>query len=173
MARVAILFVALLVIGLATRYPAWQFPHLYALHGVLAAPFFSALALWHFNRNGHIGALLAASGALALFLGAMNPVMGLSFVLLALCVLVAYALLTNIGGGTITTSGKNLVCAIAFGALDYPCALATGVALGSYAFSFESLPMIVLLCALSIALSVFAVLIVSTVRKEAPTNHAR
>lgn len=151
--RTAVLFAALFAIGLATRFPALQFPHLYALHGILAAPFFSALALWHFNREGSVWSLFAAVAALAAVLGCMSPVMGLGFLLLAALLLAADALLRSC-----RPARRRLGCAVAFGALDYPCALAVGLLLGSYAFSLESLPTILVLGALAAALSLLGAL---------------
>lgn len=158
--RALVLFGALFAIGLATRFPAWQFPQFYALHGVLAAPFFAALARWHFDRGGGVWPLFAASAALAVVLGMMSPVMGLSFLLLALCLLAAHRLL-----GRAAPDRRDLLCAVAFGALDYPCALVAGMALGSYAFSFDSLVSIALLVVLAIGLSLFGALLMTKAKR--------
>lgn len=158
--RTLLVLVALIGIGLVTRLPAWQFPQLYALHGVLAAPFFSALALWHFNRKGNVWQLFIAVLGLAAFLGVMNAVMGLSFLLLALCLLVAYGLVRKVDPGR-----RGFMCAVVFGALNYPCALVVGVALGSYAFSVASVPTILLLVVLAVALSLFGALLVAKVKR--------
>lgn len=154
--RAVLLFVVLLAIGLLTRFPAWQFPHLYALHGVLAAPFFSALALWHFEREGSVWQVLVAILGLAALLGVMNVVMGLSFLLLALCLFVTYGIMYKAD-----PRKRTLVCAVAFGALDYPCTLAVGIALGSYSFSAEAVLTILLLAVLAVGLSLFGALLVS------------
>lgn len=154
--RTALLLAALLAIGLVTRFPALQFPYLYALHGVLSAPFFSALALWHFNRGGGVWALAIALGAMAAVLGMMSPVMSLSFVLLAVLTLAAYGLLLRA-----KSSKRNLVCAVAFGALGYPCTLTVGIASGSYLGFMESLPAIFILFIIALGLSLFAVLLLA------------
>lgn len=148
--RAVILLVALLAIGLITRFPALQFPQLYALHGVLTAPFFAALAMWHFTHRGGVGLLAIATLGMAAILGAMNAVMGLSFLLLAVCLAVSYALTTGLESST-----RNLVCAITFGALVYPCTLVVGVLSGWYRFSVDSLPVILLLVLISVGLAVF------------------
>lgn len=151
--KTVILFALLLVIGLVTRFPAWQFPHLFALHGVLAAPFFSALAMWHFNRKGSVWTLFMAVLLLAVFLGIMSLVMGLGFLFLASLLLVVYAL-----PGKGDVSRRHVGCAVAFGALEYPCALVAGIAFGSYAPSFESLPTIGVLTLLALALALLGAL---------------
>lgn len=158
--RTVILFAVLFAIGLITRLPAWQFPQFYALHGVLAAPFFSALALWHFNRQGSIIQLFIGVLAMAAVLGAMSAVMGLSFLLLAVCTLAAYGVL-----GLVAPERRNFACAVLFGALDYPCALVVGILLGSYAFSYDALLVMVILLIVSIALSLFAALLMEKVKR--------
>lgn len=146
--RVAVLFAALFAIGLATRMPAWQFPQLYALHGVLAAPFCAALAAWHLSRGGSVLSLAAATALLALVLGMMSAAMGLGFAAVAVLTLVAWALL-----GALPAGHRRLITAVVFGALDYPCALVVGVLLGSYRPGAEAAPMIALLLVLAVALS--------------------
>lgn len=153
-ARTVLLFALLLLVGFATRFPALAFPQFYALHGVLAAPFFSAIAYWHFGRKGTALELFAAVLALAAVLGAMSVVMGLSFLVLALCLLAACAL-----SSSLRFERQLPVRATLFGLLDYPCALASGVALGSYAFSGEAWVIVGLLLVLSLALALFAVLL--------------
>lgn len=151
-----LLFVGLLAIGLVTRAPAWMFPQYYALHGVLAAPFCSALALWHLRRGGSVYELIAATALLALVLGMMSPAMGLGFAAVAVVTLVVWAAL-----GRCTEKTRCFATAVVFGASDYPCAVVVGVALGTYGPSVESLLVIVVLLILSIALAVFAASLVS------------
>lgn len=152
--RTVLLFAMLFLIGFATRFPALILAHIYALHGVLAAPFFAAVAFWHFRRGGTVPELFAATLALAAVLGAMNLVMGLSFLLLALCLLAVSAFLLRV------LPQKWLAASsVLFGALDYPCALAAGVALGSYAFSGETWVFVVVLLVLALALACLAVLL--------------
>ena len=148
--RTAGLFVALFAIGFATRMPAWQFPHIYALHGVLAAPFCAALAAWHLVRG-------AATALLAVVLGMMSPAMGLSFALVAALTLAVRACVRSVPAAM-----RSVAVAAVFGALDYPCALAVGLALGSYGPSAEALPMIALLLALSVALSLFGAFVAAS-----------
>lgn len=155
--RTAGLFVALFAIGFATRMPAWQFPHIYALHGVLAAPFCAALAAWHLVRGGSVVQLVAATALLAVVLGMMSPAMGLSFVLVAALTLAVRACLRSVPAAM-----RSVAVAAVFGALDYPCALAVGLALGSYGPSAEALPMIALLLALSVALSLFGAFVAAS-----------
>lgn len=152
--RALLLFAALMAVGLATRFPALQFPQLYALHGVLAAPFFSAIAVLHFERGGGVGSLLAATLAVAGVLGVMSAVMGLSFVLLSVGLLGVRGLTRVVG-----PARWDAVCATAFGALDYPCALVAGAALGSYAFGLEAVSTMLLLAALAAGLSLLGVLL--------------
>ncbi len=159
-ARTALLLIVLFVVGFATRFPALQFPQFYALHGVLSAPFFSAVALWHFNRSGGVWELFAATLALAAVLGIMSAVMGLSFLLLTLCLLMAYGLTMKLRRET-----RSFVCSVAFGALDYACALVAGVALGSYAFSSEVFLNIALLVLLSASLAFLAALLLKKVER--------
>lgn len=161
--RTVALFVALFVIGFATRMPAWQFPYLYALHGVLAAPFCAALAAWHLVRGGSAVQLVAATGLLALVLGMMSPTMGLSFALVAVLTLVVWACLRSVAAAS-----RSVAVAVVFGALDYPCALAVGLALGSYGPSAEALPMIALLLALSVALSLFGAFVAASLADRRP-----
>ncbi|MBU5405938.1 hypothetical protein KQI08_08450 [Paraeggerthella hongkongensis] len=153
------LFFLLMAIGLVTRFPAHQFPQIYALHGVLTAPFFSIIALWHLNRQGSILTLLVATLALAAVLGSMSITMGLSFALLAICLLATYGFLWKLD-----FKKRRFWCAVAFGGLDYPCTLFTGVALGSYAISGDSIVIVLLLSALSIALASFASLLLADKR---------
>lgn len=153
--RALLLFAALIAVGLATRFPALQLPQLYALHGVLAAPFFSAIALLHFERGGGVGSLLAATLAVAGVLGAMSAVMGLSFVLLAVGLLGVRGL-TRV----FVCAQRDAVCATVFGALDYPCALGAGIVLGSYGFASESVLTMLLLVALATGLSLLGALLV-------------
>ncbi len=155
-ARTLVLFVALLIIGLVTRFPALQFPQLYALHGVFAAPFFSALALWHFNRAGNVGSLFVAVLGLAAVLGSMSLVMGLSFLALAVCLLVFRCVL-----GKMNPARRDIACAVLFGALDYPCALVVGIASGSYVGTPEATPIILLLAAVAVGLSLLAALLLA------------
>ena len=159
--RTALLLVVLFAVGFATRFPALQFPQLYAFHGVLAAPFFSAAALWHFNRSGSVWELFVATLALAAVLGIMSAVMGLSFLFLGLCLLVAYGLTGNLNRDT-----RLFACSVAFGALDYVCALVAGVALGSYAFSSEIYLSIALLTLLSVSLAFLAALLFKKVERS-------
>lgn len=162
--RTVALFSALLAIGLVTRFPAWQFPHLYALHGVLAAPFFSALALWHFNRDGTVAQLVVATLAMAVSLNVMSEVMGLSFLFLATSTLVVCMALRNVA-----PERKRFVCAVAFGMFDYPCALLAGILVGSYVFSFGVLPTMALLFAVALTLSLFASLLMTKPKSERGT----
>lgn len=150
------LFVALFVIGLVTRAPAWMFPQYYALHGVLAAPFCAALALWHLRRGGSVYELVAATALLALVLGMMSPAMGLGFAAVAVVTLAVWAALGRCSEGT-----RRFATAVVFGAVDYPCAVVVGVALGTYGPSVESLLAIVVLLILSIALAVLGASLVS------------
>lgn len=152
--RVLLLFALLFAIGLVTRAPAWQFPHIYALHGVLAAPFCAALAQWHFRRRGSVPQLSVATLLLAALLGAMSPAMGLGFAAVAALTALAWPLL-----GRLSAGGRRLACAVIFGALDYPCALAVGLALGMYAPSPDALPLIAVLVLLSAALAFFGALV--------------
>ncbi|MGV8084291.1 MAG: hypothetical protein AB2L09_11760 [Coriobacteriia bacterium] len=154
--RTGILLAALLAIGLITRFPALQFPYLYALHGVLAAPFFAALAMWHFTHRGGVGLLAIATLGMAAILGAMSAIMGLSFLLLAVCLVVSYALLKRL-----VPSTRNLVCAITFGALQYPCALVVGILSGSYLPSGDSVPVILLLVLISVGLAMLGGLLLA------------
>ena len=146
--RVLALFAVLFVIGLVTRMPAWQFPQIYALHGVLAAPFCAALASWHFARGGSVFQLAAATALLALVLGMMSAAMGLGFVAVAAFTLVVWALLSRCAEEV-----RRLATATAFGALYYPCALGAGLAMGAYRASSDAVLPIMLLLALSVALS--------------------
>ena len=152
--RTVILLVALLAIGVITRFPALQFPQLYALHGVLTAPFFAAMAMWHFTHRGGVGLLVIATLGMAAILGAMTVVMGLSFLLLAVCLAASYALMTGLEPST-----RNLVCAITFGALVYPCALVVGILSRWYLISVDSLPVILLLVLVSVGLAAFGSLL--------------
>ena len=154
--RVLALFATLFIIGLVTRMPAWQFPQVYALHGVLAAPFCAALAAWHFSRGGTALQLACATVLLALVLGAMSLAMGLGFAAVAVLTLAVWAALGRASGST-----RRGATAVAFGALDYPCALGVGIALGSYGPSVEAVPLIAVLLALSVALSVFGAMAAS------------
>lgn len=77
-ARVAVLFLFLLAIGLLTRAPAHALSQFYGLHGVLSAPLFAALATWHLDCRGRLWQLLAAVGIIAALLGMMNLVMGVT-----------------------------------------------------------------------------------------------
>lgn len=156
--RVGVLFAALFAIGLVTRMPAWQFPQVYALHGVLAAPFCGALALWHFSRGGTALQLACATGILALVLGMMSLAMGLGFAVVAVLTLAAWAML-----GRAPENLRRQGTAVLFGALDYPCALGVGLALGSFRTSVEGVPLIALLLVLSAALSLFGVFAVDLI----------
>lgn len=154
--RIVILFSLLLLIGLITRMPALAFPQLYALHGVLAAPFGSALAHWHFRHDGSVGELVVATGLLALMLGIMSPVMGFGFASVAAILLI---------GGSIAkvcqSETNELLVAVIFGAANYPCALVYGVLFGSYFPSAESAVTILVLLGLSCTLSLLGALIPS------------
>ncbi|MCI9261103.1 hypothetical protein [uncultured Adlercreutzia sp.] len=153
-ARVVFLFAALFLIGLVTRMPAWMFPQYYALHGVLASPFCAALALWHFRRGGTVGQLVLATVLLAAVLGAMSAAMGLGFAAVALVMLVAGLLRGGMG------SRRAFALAVLFGAVDYPCAVMVGVALGTYGASAASVPVVTVLLILSIALAFFGACLV-------------
>lgn len=148
-ASALLLFAALFVIGLVTRMPARAFPALYALHGVLAAPFCAALAQWWFRRGGGAGPLLVGVCLLSVVLGVMSLAMGLGFALVCLVTLAAWLLLARAGAGT-----RRFVTAVVLGAADYPCAVVAGALLGSYGFSMESVPVMVILLLLSVALAV-------------------
>ena len=69
---------------------------IYALHGVLAAPFCAALAAWHLVRGGSVVQLVAATALLAAVLGMMSPAMGLSFALVAALTLAVRACLRSV-----------------------------------------------------------------------------
>lgn len=154
--RIAILFLLLLLIGLVTRMPALAFPQFYALHGVLAAPFCAALAQWHFQHNGGVGELAAATGILALVLGVMSPVMGFGFGAVAVL-----ALLVGLLAKVRSSASRRLAVSLVYGALQYPCALVCGVLFGSYFPSAESAVTITILLGLSCALSLLGALIPS------------
>ena len=124
--RTLVLFVILLSVGLITRAPAWAFPSVYALHGVLASPFFAALAFWHFRRNGTLVQFEVAVLLLAAFLGVMSLIMGLSFLVLAVITGLIYAALVKI-----PKMRRNTITAVCFGALDYPITLVVGIISGS------------------------------------------
>lgn len=166
--RVAVLFAALFAIGLATRMPAWQFPQIYALHGVLAAPFCAALAAWHFSRGGTALSLAAATALLALVLGMMSAAMGLGFAAVAVLTLAVWGVLDAVSAGS-----RRLVTAVAFGALDYPCALAVGLLLGSYRPGAEAVPTIALLLVLAVALSLLGAFAVDLIATRHPAQEAR
>lgn len=161
-ARVAVLFLFLLAIGLLTRAPAHALSQFYGLHGVLSAPLFAALATWHLDCRGRLWQLLAAVGIIAALLGMMNLVMGVSFLLLALGLMLAYGLTASM-----RESSRWAVCGAAFGALSYPCTVISGVLLGSYAFLPSMAGEIVLLSALSLALGALGSLAAGFLEKRA------
>ena len=56
---------------------------------------------------------------------------------------------------------RDIACAVLFGALDYPCALVVGIASGSYVGTPEATPIILLLAAVAVGLSLLAALLLA------------
>lgn len=159
--RVAVLFLILFLIGLLTRMPARAFPQLYALHGVLAAPFCAALAQWHFQHNGSVKELAIATALLALVLGAMSPVMGVGFAAVAVILLIV-----GIIAKARRSEFSELLVSTVFGAFNYPCALMCGILFGSYLPSLESAVTIVVMFGLSCMLSLFGAFLLSKINAQ-------
>ncbi len=151
--RVAALFAILFLIGFTMRIPAIWLSGFYGMHGVLSAPFFGALAMWHYRHDGAGWQLVAATLLLAALLGMMSPVMGVTFASMAVIAGVVRSVVGGRGHG-------DLVSAAVFGAVSYPCTLAAGIALGSYFPTSSSVLTIVVMAVLGIALSVFGALLV-------------
>ena len=147
--RTVVLFVALFAIGVATRFPALQFSGIYALHGVFAAPFFAALAMVHFDRDGGVGPLLVATLCLAALLGAMSPVMGGGFALSALALVASW-----FATGRCVQRRQTFASAVAYGAFGYFGALLFGILFGSYLFDATVIAQIVACSILATALAV-------------------
>lgn len=164
--RTLALFAILLAIGMATRFPALQFPQLYALHGVLAAPFCAAAAYWSLRREDSALPLFLATALLALVLGMMSPVMGMSFgTLAALTVIVWFAF------SKARASTRVFATAFLFGTLDYLCVLFSGIAFGSYACGPNALSSIIPMALIGCGLALLGALIASRIFSKRPVLH--
>lgn len=152
--RTVALFVALCVIGVGTRFPALQFSGIYALHGVFAAPFFAALAMVHFDRDGGIGPLLVATLCLAALLGAMSPVMGGGFALSALALTASWFV-----AGRRAQGQRTFASAVVYGAFGCFGALLFGILFGSYLFDATVIVQIIACSVLAIALAVLGAVV--------------
>lgn len=145
--RVALLFVALFLAAFLTRLPAIYFASIYALHGVLAAPFFAAIATLNVRKGGVGWEFVAALAVLAAVLGAMSPVMGLGFAIVAIVYAGAW-----FGFAGISMSKRAVTCGALLGLACYAAPVCLGIAFGSYMVTGGSAPQIALLALVSIAL---------------------
>ena len=141
-ARVALLFAALFAAAFLTRLPAVYLAGAYALHGVLAAPFFGAIAAVNVRKGGAGWEFAAALAALAFVLGAMSPVMGLGFAVVAVAYALAWRALK-----AFAASARVTVCGAVVGLACYIAPVCIGAACGSYLVSAGSALQLLLLAA--------------------------
>ena len=139
---------ALFCIGMATRMPALFLNGYYALHGVLAAPFYAALLAWYINRYDAVWSFACAAGAYGAILGAMQPIMAAGAVVPMAFALLAYRLLADS-----PSNRRAAICAFIFGACAYPSVAGVGILTGSYAPSPSQLPQMALLGLIAILLA--------------------
>lgn len=154
--RILFVLIALFITGFITRFPTIYLTHIYALHGVLAAPFYAAIAYVNFEKKGHLGHLVAATLILAAILSKMSPVMGLSFALLSIITLIVGCVMNLMGASTQTTT---LILSITYGTLNYFCTLATGVLKQTFFFTPDIYLSLTLFAVLSCLLSVVGVVV--------------
>lgn len=156
--RVLVLFLLLLGIGLLARVPAHLVTQVFAFHGVLVAPFYAAVVYWHLTRQGTMTELVIATALLAVFLGMMSPVMGMSFALVAVFAAVVDGLLRSV-----SHDRRVFWDASVFGALVFPCTVASGLLTGAYVETSTTIVSDVLFTALSFGLAVLGAVVMSAV----------
>lgn len=120
-----VLLAALLAFGLMTRPAAQALPWVFGFHAVLVAPL-SAFALTFSLRKGLLFSVVVAAIALfSLLLFLMSPVMGASSLAPMAVASVAY--------GVLRKSSERAAFAVGgvYGALFYPCTIASSLALGA------------------------------------------
>jgi hypothetical protein len=117
-----ILFVALLVVAFLTRNPALNNSSIYALHAVLVAFFNAGIVAFYLRRAQVLLPVAVAVLLLAAFLGMMQPVMALGFLVPLLISLGLWTLLRN--RSVNLASG---VTAAVFAALPYPTLVVSAI----------------------------------------------
>lgn len=165
--QTVILFIALFAIGLLTRLPALSFIDFYALHAVLAAPFYALLlTTFTYTLKRYLPVFLA-SLLYACCLGAMHIAMGLSVLFSAIVALVVLLILRN-ANNELRSFGVGL----AFGAASYPATLIAGSLLGSHhmIFAVENILFVVIVLLISIAISLLGALLGTVIGKRINRN---
>lgn len=142
--HIVLLFVTLFAIALITRMPAMYFANIYALHGVLSAALFAAVLAFCFTRHIAAWQYCVAVVVLAGILGLMSPVMGLSFLIVAVFVLLVSAALIGLD-----LSAKALTCGVVVGLACYLAPVIAGVIFGSFVFAGGAVLQVVLLALVS------------------------
>lgn len=124
--QVGVLVVILFSIGLLTRFPAKAFHQYFALHAVLAAPFYALTVKTYLEGFKRYFPLAVASGVYALILGSLQLIMGVSTFLPALLGGLLYVLLKG------EPAKKRAVwSAFVYAVSCYPITLMASVFLGS------------------------------------------
>lgn len=120
--------ICLAVIGLATRPVAQAMTSYYAVHAVLASPFYAFAMTLFVRRQVPVWALFLASCAFGLVMSVMTPVMGASVIAPALCSLVVWAVMRRSSLERIAVA-----CGAVFGGTCYLATVIAGTMLGSFA----------------------------------------
>lgn len=161
--QVLVLVIAFFTIGLLTRMPALGFREFYALHGLLAAPFYSFLIAVYLRWAKAPIPLFVASCIYGCCLGAMQIVMGASVFIATFAAIIAVLIVRDRGSDI-----KAIVGACVYGSLAYPATLAAGFLFGSYSMSLSmgSAIQIAILALLGLALALITALLGSAIGKR-------
>ena len=163
--RVIFMVIALFIAAFITRIPAINFPYIYALHGVLAAPFFSAVAIINLKKANPFWEYAVSVLLLAGALGSMSMVMGLSFVLVAF-IYMLFCLISFV----VISKTNHLLSGCIIGLFCYLSAVLVGVIFGSFAISFSNLPQVLLLTISSGLLGLLGAKLVAVFYSQTPRS---
>lgn len=170
---VVVFVIFLVAIGLATRPFAQAMPSYYAVHAVLAAPFYAFAMTLSIRRHVPVWALFLAACIFGLFMGVMTPVMGVSVMLPAFFSLFAWAMVRHAAIDRVA-----VVCGAVFGGTCYLATVIAGAVFGSFVFGggsdlLEAFALSVLGGAFGILGSLLASLIADALGRTANQTRSR
>jgi|GEM_PF-4685863 len=170
-AHILTLTVAFFSIGLLTRIPALYFSEIYALHALLASPFYAILVGCYLETYKKIYPVAAAIVIYGAYLGSMHFIMALGAIAPLLFTLGVYFLLLNSD-----FEKRVFFAATIYASLGYPITVLSGLSFGNYhlAWSSEQIIFLILYCIVSISLGVIGALlgikIASSLSKQDPSE---
>lgn len=160
--RVVAFVVSLAAIGLATRPFAQAMTSFYAVHAVMAAPFYALVVTLFMRWRVPMWSLCLASCVFGLAMGIMSPIMGASIMVPAFCSLLVWLVMRHAD-----LEQRAAMCGAVFGGTCYMATVAAGAALGGFGFADGSrLLEASIMAVLGVALAILGSLVASAIAEK-------